>query len=64
MLQRAGGNQRRPLDTVAKTPVTFERVVLGAEPRSKWEQKNVEGEKAEAAGVHPALEEFGGEQNE
>lgn len=52
------------MDTVAKTPVTFERVVLGAEPRSKWEQKNVEGEKAEAAGVHPALEEFGGEQNE
>lgn len=30
-LQRAGGNQRRSLDTVAKRPVTFGRVVLGAE---------------------------------
>lgn len=26
-----GGDQRKALDTVAKTPVTFERVGLGAE---------------------------------
>lgn len=48
-----------------KTGDLWENGVGGrAEPISKWEEKRVEGEKAEAAGVHPALDEFGGELNQ
>ena len=48
-----------------KTSDLWESGVGGrTEPRSKWKEKGVEGDKAEAAGVHPALDKFGGERNE
>lgn len=48
-----------------KTGDLWENDVGGrAEPISKWEEKGVEGEKAEAAGIHPTLDKFGGEWNQ
>lgn len=54
------------MDTVAKRPGDLWENGVGGRVRtlSKWEEKRVEGEKAEAAGVHPALDEFGGELNQ